>query len=172
MFREKITKKEIRLVKSAMKMLTVVTVMSLITLSFSGCLGGTGHAQKMNQSSNGNVTYYPDGYYDNYGFWHSYYHYHWYSRYFYDDYYGTSYPRSYSSVAYVAPTKKSYKTVVAEKKQIIPVSVKSTPVKTVSSPSKVTKKVDLSKSSVKSSSSTYKSSSSYSSSSSFKSSRR
>jgi hypothetical protein len=131
-----------------MKTLAAVLILSMISLSMSGCLGGSGQSKMLNQSSNGNASYYPDGYYDNYGYWHSYYHSHWYSRYFYDDYYGTSYPRSYSSTNYVTPTQKSYKTVVAESKGIIKPS-SSTVSKAVATKTQ-TQKVDLKKTSTSS----------------------
>lgn len=135
--------------RTALKTLTAVVILSILSLSMSGCLGGTGQAKNVNQT--GNVTYYPDGYYDSYGFWHSYYHNHWYDRYFYDDYYGSSYPRSYSAPTYVTPSTKSYKTVTAEKNNIISStpSTSSNKVKptTPSTPSKTqTQKVDLKKS--------------------------
>ncbi|MDD2299470.1 MAG: hypothetical protein PHN69_04435 [Candidatus Pacebacteria bacterium] len=136
------------------KTIAVIIVIALIT-SMSGCLGGSGQAKNMNHT--GNTTYYPDGYYDSYGFWHSYYHNHWYDRYFYDDYYGSSYPRSYSSVAYVSPSTKSYKTVTAENNNIIRTtsdkSGKTTYVKsttTTTTPTTQTQKVDLKKTSTSS----------------------
>ena len=134
----------------ALKTLSAVVVLSILSLSMSGCLGGNGQAKMLNQSSDGNVTYYPDGYYDSYGFWHSYYHNHWYDRYFYDDYYGSSYPRSYSAPTYVTPSTKSYRTVTAEKKNIISStpstsSSKVKPTTTPSSSKTQTQKVDLKK---------------------------